>query len=289
MTEADGVFHIDFALDPGRRDAALRKREVARAFGEAAGDYDRYAVLQRRVAGDLAQKITSQEGLQEGGSSYLEIGCGTGFLGEALQEGLAGVPCLFTDISPPMLEKCRDRLEGPLGSAGFAVMDGEAPGLTEKYNLIAASLVFQWFTDLPGAIARLAGILAPGGRLVFAMLGAGSLEEWRVACRNHGMEPGVPSFPSARELDSLWPGGGTGRVEKARILRRHVSARNFLHELKDIGARVPVPDHVPQAPGGMRTLLQEIDGKNGEGENGDGFSVTYHVLYGFFTREGEAS
>ncbi len=268
--------------------AMERKREVARAFGEAAESYDHYAVLQRRVADDLAQKIIAKEV----GLPYLEIGCGTGFLGAALEERLAGMPCLFTDISPPMVDKCRERLSASSGGlfkdAGFAVMDGEVPGVTEQYGLIAASLVFQWFDDLPAAIARLAGYLAPGGRLAFAMLGAGSLGEWRVACGDHGLESGVPCFPTAQELDGMWPTaipGGSGRVESTRIVRHHLSARNFLHELKAIGARVPDPDHVPQGPGGMRALLREIDGESGGENRGDGFSVTYHVLYGFFTRD----
>ncbi|MBL6934530.1 MAG: methyltransferase [Alphaproteobacteria bacterium] len=271
--------------------AMERKREVAQAFGEAAESYDRHAVLQRQVADDLAQKITEQGTLEGGGvSCYLEIGCGTGFLGVALEEWLGDTPCLFTDISPPMLEKCRDRLGESLKDAGFAVMDGEAPGLTEQYGLIAASLVFQWFDDLPAAIERLAGCLLPGGRLAFTMLGAGSLGEWCAACEDHGVETGVPSFPSAKELDGLWPTatiGGSGRVEQARVVRRHPSAQNFLHELKAIGARVPDSDHEPRSPGEMRALLREIDGENGEGKNGEGFGVTYEVLYGFFTRDEE--
>lgn len=259
---------------------------MARAFGKAASGYDRHAVLQRRVAHDLARRITAQGALQGEFSSYLEIGCGTGFLGTALEDGLAGIPCLFTDLSPPMVVKCRERLEASLAEARFAVMDGEMPGVAEQYDLVAASLVFQWFEDLPAALARLADCLVPGGRLAFAMLGADSLREWRAACGDHGMESGVPSFPTARELDLAWPGPGAGRVEEAYIRRRHVSAREFLHELKAIGARVPDPDHVPQAPGEMRALLREIDGKNGEGKKVDGFSVTYHVLYGVFTRDG---
>ncbi len=268
-------------------DAMERKREVARAFGEAAGSYDRYAVLQRQVADDLAQKIIAGGG---GVSSYLEIGCGTGFLGAALEEWLEDTPCLFTDISQRMLEKCRDRLSGTLEDAGFAVMDGETPEPTEQHGLVAASLVLQWFDDLPAAIERLAGCLLPGGRLAFTMLGAGSLGEWCAACEDHGVETGVPSFPSAQELDGMWPTatiGGSGRVEQARIVRHHASAQDFLHELKAIGARVPDPDHEPRSPGEMRALLREIDGANGEGKNGEGFSVTYEVLYGFFTRDEE--
>ena len=288
---ADDAVHRDCVINNDQRDAVAYKREVAQAFGEAAENYDRYAVLQRKVAGNLAQKITEQGALQGRIPSFLEIGCGTGFLGAALEEQLGDVPCLFTDISIQMLEKCRDRLDNLFKAASFAVMDGEAPGVMEQYGLIAASLVFQWFDDLSGAIERLASCLAPGGRLAFVMLGAGSLEEWRVVCRDHGMETGVPSFPSAQKLSGLWPTAtidGTGRVEKARILRHHVSARNFLHELRAIGARIPDPNHVPQAPGEMRALLREIDEKAGEKKNGDGFSVTYNLLYGFFTRDGEA-
>jgi malonyl-CoA O-methyltransferase len=276
--------------DPAMRKSARqkslhRKREVARAFGNAASSYDRYAILQHRVAHDLAQFIAGKRVA----APYLEIGCGTGFLGAALEDHLAGIPCLFTDLSLPMVARCRERLEASVKDASFAVMDGEMLAIAERYGLVAASLVFQWFENLPAAIVRLADCLVSGGRLAFTMLGEGSLQEWRVACDDHGVESGIPSFPTARELEQAWPGGGEGWVEEVRIPRCHVSAIEFLHELKAIGAHVPDPAHVPQAPGKMRALLREIDSKNGNGENGASFSVTYHVLYGVFTRNGGAS
>jgi len=268
-----------------RQKSLHRKREVARAFGNAASSYDRYAILQHRVAHDLAQCIAGERVTPP----YLEIGCGTGFLGAALEGRLAGISCLFTDLSLPMVAKCRERLEASVKDASFAVMDGEMLAIAECYGLVAASLVFQWFENLPAAIVRLADCLVPGGRLAFTMLGEGSLREWRVACDNHGLESGIPSFPTARELEQAWPGGGEGWVQEVRIPRCYASPIEFLHELKAIGAHVPDLTHVPQALGKMRALLRKIDSKNGNGENGAGFSVTYHVLYGVFTRNGGVS
>src|SRR3546814_14322438 len=61
-------------------------------------------------------------------------------------------------------------------------MDGEAPIFEgEWFDLILSSLAFQWFDDLGGAVGRLAGLLRPGGSLIFSTLGRGSFARWRSA------------------------------------------------------------------------------------------------------------
>ena len=59
----------------------LDKRRIARSFGDAAATYDRFAHIQRRVAGDLYEFCPTFSGF------VLDLGCGDAHLTARLREG----------------------------------------------------------------------------------------------------------------------------------------------------------------------------------------------------------
>ena len=154
------------------------KTAVAAAFSAAAESYDAGADIQRLVADRLARRIKALT--LPASARILEIGCGTGFLSSELT-GIEAADLVITDISGAMLARCRQRLGTQ--SARFLVMDGENPNPAagSGFDLICSSLAFQWFDDLSVALTRLASLLAPGGYLAFATLGAESFKEWHNA------------------------------------------------------------------------------------------------------------
>lgn len=232
---------------------------VARAFAAAAPRYDAAAKVQRVVARSLAARAPSARRI-------LEIGCGTGFLTAELLARLPGCTLLATDLAPEMVAACRASL--PDARLECRVMDGmwpdQPPG---AFDLVVSSLAFQWFEDLEAALARLAALLAPGGKLVFATLGADTFREWRDAHRDLGLPCGARLFPEAVALS--WPAGGGGTVEEERLRAEYPDALSFLRGLKTIGAHLPEPGHRPLAPGDLRRVLRRT-----------GTTITWHVLYG---------
>lgn len=221
---------------------------VAAAFGRAA-DYDAHAAVQRLVAERLADRIVALP--LPAAPRVLEIGCGTGFLGLGLVDRLADARWLMTDLAPGMVARARQRF-GARAGIDFAVMDGEAPDVAGPFDLICSSLAFQWFADLPAAIARLRALLAPGGALVFATLAGGSFAEWR---RAHGALPaGTHDYPTAGAFAAL----GLD-VTMETIPMAHSDAREFLRAVKGIGAGTPRPDHRPLTPGQLRAVMARFE------------------------------
>ena len=100
------------------------KAAIAAAFSAAAGSYDAAAGVQRRVAGELAQRIAR---LPLDQPRVLEIGCGTGFLSRELL-ALDPRELLLTDIAPTMIGRCRATLArlarqlAPGGTLAFATL-----------------------------------------------------------------------------------------------------------------------------------------------------------------------
>ena len=230
------------------------KSRIAAAFTRQAAAYDSVAAVQREVALRLARRAVSR--LPAPPARILEIGCGTGLLSAELATAFPAARLLLTDISPAMLERTRARLGE---RAEYRVVDGEHPeGMEGKFELIASSLAMQWFADLPGALARLSGLLAPGGRLCFATLGTGSFAEWRAAHAALGLPCGLHDYPEAAPFP--WPPGATGTIEEEFLVEHHASGQAFARALKTLGASEPAPGHRPLPPGAFRKVLHALRG-----------------------------
>lgn len=238
------------------------------AFGAAADAYHSAADVQREVASRLARRIAALTLAPR--PRVLEIGCGTGFLSQALAADLTGASWVLSDLSEAMVK--RTRRGAPVPQARYAVLDGEHPPFADdSFDLICASLVFQWFEDLPAALSKLTHLLAPGGALAFSTLTAESFPEWREAHSQMGMRAAVRGYPTIRELARMIPKSAYVDLEAEAVARTYPSAHAFLAHWKEIGTHVPDTDRAPLTPGAMRKLLRTFE---------RGITVTYHVAYG---------
>lgn len=244
-----------------------QRDRIRRAFA-AAPDYDGEARIQREVADRLAARIAALD--LPARPRVLEIGCGTGFLtGALIAAGVGPGDWLVTDIAPEMVERCRTRFADAQsgGTMRFAVLDGEH-GAPEggPFDLICSSLAVQWFDDAPAALARLAGLLAPGGHLVVTTLGAGSFAQWRAAHEAEGCTAGTPDFVAADAFRAL----PSAAVTVEDHVERHPDPRAFLRALKAIGAGTSHPGHRPLSPAQLRRVMARFAQS--------GCEVTYEVV-----------
>ncbi|HEY0269958.1 MAG TPA: methyltransferase [Sphingomonas sp.] len=242
---------------------------IVRAF-DRADDYDRHAGLQRDVAERLAARIAALP--LPPAPRVLEIGCGTGLLGAALLTRLPGADWLMTDLAPAMVARAAARFADRPGLR-FAVMNGAAPDAAGPFDLICSSLAAQWFADLPGALARQAALLAPGGHLMLAAPAAGSFAEWRQAHALEGLSEGTPDYPTAEVFAAMLPGS---EAIAESIVVAHADARAFVHALKAIGAGTPRPGHRPLAPSALRAVMRRFDA--------GGARVTYRIAFCHYRR-----
>ena len=245
---------------------------VRAAFDAAADTYDTAAPVQRAVAQRLADRIAALP--VPARPRILEIGCGTGFLTAALRERVREADWLITDLSPRMLEACRARV-GP--DARFEMMDGERPTAAGPYDLICSSLAFQWFGELDAGLVRLAGLLAPGGWLAFSTLAEGTLREWRQAHADLGLACAAHDFPSRDALTRML--GPRGRLAGETVVQAHADARDFLGDLKAIGAGCSVSGRPPLGPRDMKRVMRRFEAI--------GASARYEVAYGFLRQRPE--
>lgn len=244
------------------------KQRVAARFDVAAETYAAAARVQRMIAEDLAVRVAGLSLPEK--PRVLEVGCGTGFLTAALVERLQDPHVTATDIAPSMVRACA-ALELP--GVSTHVMDGEAPDApAERFDLVCTSLAAQWFTDLPGSIAKLMRCVKPGGYLALATLGNDTFHEWRAAAKAAGVDPFDRGYPSAEGLAAMM-GEGAG-VEELSPVVSSASGHAFLRDLKAIGAHTRAEGQGPLSVGQLRRILRRLEDRDGQ------VYSTYHVLFG---------
>lgn len=249
-----------------------RKQRISEAFGAAAERYDDHAGPQRLAAALVADLAQRQK--PEGVERILEVGCGTGFLTRDIQARWPAAKLVATDLSPAMLARAAT---GGLVAGTFLTMDGEAPVFEgEWFDLILSSLAFQWFEDLEGACRRLAGLLKPGGSLIFSTMGEGSFARWRAAHDACGVTSGIPAYPSLQHLRKLLADFGDAFAFDENYPLGCGGARGLIAHLKGIGAVVPDSDRAPLRPADLRRVMAAFDGQGGDD--------SYQVLFGRITR-----
>lgn len=249
-----------------------RKQRISDAFGAAAARYEDHAGPQRfaaRLVADLARRQVSGSL-----SRILEVGCGTGLLTRDIQARWPDADLIVTDLSPAMLDHVAS---GGMVAGRFMPMDGEAPPFEGPwFDLIASSLAFQWFDDLPAAIARLARLLTPGGSLIFSTMGQGSFAAWRAAHARCGLASGIPDYPALADLQAMLAPFADAFAFDETVPLDAVGARALLGHVKGIGAVVPVDGHAPLPPRALRHVMAAYDAAGG--------TDVYQILFARITR-----
>jgi len=207
-------------------------------FSAHAGEYDRYALVQKRVVGQLAAHLPGN-GLLHG--LVLDVGTGTGALAAELGGMQPGLRFVLTDIAHGMTRAAAQRLPGTLPCDGDA---RKLPFGNQVFAGVVSSSVYQWVDDLPAAFAEVFRVLRPGGWFALALFGEQTLFELRDAHRRAmaacggGRSSHVQSFPAAAEVAAALAGAGFASRDLASYteIDWHADVPALLRQIKQIGA-----------------------------------------------------
>jgi malonyl-CoA O-methyltransferase len=227
----------------------INKKLMALHFSSSASTYDSHAALQREIAWQLvdwaAPRLSFPGGTQV---SALDIGCGTGFLSGFLHDIIHPQSIVAIDLAGGMLSRAR-KLDAS-GTLRLVQADGEwLPFAPASFELVASSTAFQWFTTLADSLAGISNALTPGGRLLFATLGRGTLTELKESYREAAGRMGItltagrygPSLPGEVELVNALELAGLDEIttECRTKYEFFPSCRAFVRSLKARGANNP--------------------------------------------------
>lgn len=153
----------------------IEKQAVAQSFGDAANDYDEYALIQHKIAQGL---ISISPNTINHSKAILDLGCGTGYCLPLLSEKYQTQNVTGADLSQGMLDYAQSHY--PLFK--YEMADAEnLPFKDNQYDLIFSNFAVQWCDRFSQVLAEIFRCLAPGGKLVLSTLADGTLQELKQA------------------------------------------------------------------------------------------------------------
>ncbi len=259
--------------------SAIDGRLLRAHFSSHAGDYDRFAEVQRRVVARLVARLAGNGPLA---GLVLDLGTGTGALAAELGKVQAGCRFVLTDIAHGMTRAAAARLPAALPCDGDAA---RLPFGNSCFAAVVSSNVYQWVSDLPAAFREVERVLKPGGCFALALFGERTLYELREAhrqavsdCDSHHASH-VQAFPAASEVAAaLARAGLTCRdfVDFPEI-DWHPDVPALLRQLKQIGASNAAADR-PKGLASRQVMQRMMAIYESRHRQTQGIPATYQVV-----------
>lgn len=265
--------------------AYLDKNTVAKAFGAAASQYDKAAVLQKDVGERLLERLDFITDFQP--KACVDVGTGSGRIAEAIAKKYKHAQVYAVDQALPMLGEARKRVPWhktllQAKQRHFVCADAAyLPFKTNSVDLIISNLMLQWCNDLPRVFQEFARILRPDGVLLFSTFGPDTLSElrqsWATVDTNHSH---VNQFVDMHDIgDALLYAQLKNPVMDIDWLTYHYDdAFALMHWLKEIGAHNVTAGRAKGLTGKnkFKAMMAAYDTLRSE----SGLPATFEIVYG---------
>jgi malonyl-CoA O-methyltransferase len=255
----------------------LERLEVRRAFGRAATTYDASAELQRRVRGELLERLDL---VRIDPSAVLDMGTGTGHAALALKRRYPRSLVVGLDLAESMLREAARRQTLLRRFRRVCADAASLPFPTASFDIVFSNLMLQWCDEPDRVFSECRRVLRPGGLLTFASLGPDTLHELRHAWSAADDRVHVSRFIDMHDLgDALLR---AGLAEPVMDMERHVmpyaEVRDLMRDLKAIGAHNASAGR-PRGLTGKAALARMTAAYEAFRSDGK-LPATYEVVYG---------
>ena len=148
----------------------MNKDLIQKRFAKNLDTYNDNAKIQKKMAERLLSFLDRKDF-----NDILEIGCGTGFLTQLVNEKFSFKTYTANDI----VESCEKYVKEINPKINFIPADIEkaVENSDKKYDLIISNAVFQWVENLESFIKLLVSKLNDGGVLLFSTFGPENFRE----------------------------------------------------------------------------------------------------------------
>jgi len=225
-------------VNPGSQDEGgftIERREVRRAFGRAASDYDAAAELQQRVRGELLERLDLVR-IQP--AAVLDLGTGTGHAALGLKRRYPKAQVVALDLAESMLQEA-GRRQTLLRRFRRVCADAAClPFRSGSFDIVFSNLMLQWCNEPDRVFAECRRVLRPGGLLSFATFGPDTLIELRRGWAAVDDHVHVSRFIDMHDLGDALVRAGLAEpvMDVERHVLDYVEVRELMRELKAIGA-----------------------------------------------------
>lgn len=216
--------------------------------------------------------------------TVLDVGCGTGWTAASMVRRFRDVETIVgVDASQGMLERFAAKLgdEFPDVRVELRCEDVMEMGVEDgAFDAVICAMALHWFPDKPGAIARMARALRPGGVMGILTAGHGGEDAWRDVLAGVGAPEDWTGWFAKNQLDVDQIAGylRDAGLEPVDVWmerrRRHTDPDAFMARTRSVAAHL-----LGNPPGGFSELDQRIHRALRDAAGPDGFVYDYCKLF----------
>lgn len=236
----------------------MNKDLIQKRFAKNLDTYNDNAKIQKKMAERLLSFLDRKDF-----NDILEIGCGTGFLTQLVNEKFSFKTYTANDI----VESCEKYVKEINPKINFIPADIEkaVENSDKKYDLIISNAVFQWVENLETFIKLLVSKLNDGGVLLFSTFGPENFREV-----NFVLGKTLPYY-SANELQEIIK-DYKNIVEQEMHVMAFKTPKDILKHIKSTGV------NALEMVSWTKTDMQKFE--NGYNNFCSGIpTLTYHPIY----------
>lgn len=271
-------------------DHVLDKRQLRRAFEQAATSYDQSAVLQREICDRMLSRL---EYIRHIPGRILDAGSGTGYGTRRLIERYPAAEVMAIDIALTMHTCARTSAAAALSGwrrwlpfmyprrMSYICADiKQLPLHKASVGMIWSNLAIQWCNDLRQTFSEAYRVLENGGLLMFSTFGPDTLKELREAFKSADNFSHVNRFTDMHDIGDVLVhcGFSVPVMDMEYITLTYDDVKGVMRDLKAIGAR-NVTNGRRRGLTGTGVWQQVIDRYETMRESGK-LPATYEVVYG---------
>lgn len=171
----------------------LDKNLIQKRFARSLAGYSDAALVQRRMAENLLDKIGMLSGGRTEFNRIFEFGCGAGTLTGRIVKRFRYREFFINDLVPECIKVAEALSEG----GKFIPGDIEKIEFPAQSDLIISGATLQWVEDLAAVMEKASKSLTPGGIFAFSTFAPDNLEEIR-AVTGCGLD-----YPDVMQLENI--------------------------------------------------------------------------------------
>lgn len=262
---------------------ALTDQPIATRFSKAANTYNQVASIQRQVGHNLLTLLANFSPSWQP-TSWLDLGCGTGYFCQQLNQRYPLAKGVGLDLAQGMLQQA-SQIEYSNSKPVFICAAAEQlPLVPASQNLVFSNFVFQWCNNPSKVFEEAFKVLKPGGVLVFSSPVTGSLAELTGCYQQLNKPAAVNSFRSLQAYQQASQQAGFDNLswQQSAYIEYYPSFKQLLLSLKLVGA-----NHLHQGRAkGLtgRTYWQKLEAKYEKLRTPRGLPLTWQLVEGLVSK-----
>ena len=169
---------------------------IKKNFNNAALNYSNYSLIQKYFAKKIVHQIKN---LKIPAGDWYDLGSGTGFLADQIEEEFPKQKVTRIDFSSKMLFKNKNNSKKLLWD-----LNNDLPLVNEKISLFVSNFCLHWLDEPKSKLKNWFNQLIPGGYLIVSVPTNKSFPEWRLTCEKKNIEYSGINFLKPKELKDIF-------------------------------------------------------------------------------------